>query len=551
MAAKIGSLIADLGMNTAEFKAGIKRAQSLTKTFQKNASSAFNRINNSVAGLGGQIAALAGAGSLTLLAKNALDTADQMEKLNRRLGVSTESLSQMKFAAEQSGIGFNVLTMGMQRSQRRIAEAAAGTGEARTALLELGISAEKLAAAKPDQQLMHIADAMQGVSDSGDRTRLAMKLFDSEGVAMLQMMEKGGAGIRDMMIEADSLGLTLSHKTAVGAADANDAINRAKSTMNATALEATTNLAPAIETIANGLADAIPSASNFAVKAFFNVRAEGLRMLSFLAAKLADWERLSSKSPATLNAALLEMQTKMRAAGASVSEVTRAMMELREQFKSEGPANEFDILAQNLMGSAYAADAASAKLSVVSSTVTDIPIQPIEDVSSGLGRLSFAAAQSQLKLKDLGDSIKIDIGDNSRNVFQQMQDSFAGAITAMLNQYINSGLTSLFSGKLGADGKRSGGLIGSLLGSFGGGKAAGGPVSVNTPYMVGEKGPEMFVPRQNGTIIPNGGGGSVNVTQYNDFSGRGPMDIAQMQGVLAANNAQLKAEIFDRMRRGR
>ena len=133
-----------------------------------------------------------------------------------------------------------------------------------------------------------------------------------------------------------------------------------------------------------------------------------------------------------------------------------------------------------------------------------------------------------------------------------MRDSFASAINAMVNQYINSGLTNLFSGPLGADGKRSGGLVSKLLNVFGGGKAAGGPVSVNTPYMVGEKGPEMFVPRQNGTIIPNGGGGgSVSITQYNDFSGRGPMDIAQMQGVLAANNAQLKAEIFDRMRRGR
>jgi hypothetical protein len=34
-------------------------------------------------------------------------------------------------------------------------------------------------------------------------------------------------------------------------------------------------------------------------------------------------------------------------------------------------------------------------------------------------------------------------------------------------------------------------------------KAKGGPVTANTPYMVGEVGPELFVPRTNGTIIPN------------------------------------------------
>lgn len=37
----------------------------------------------------------------------------------------------------------------------------------------------------------------------------------------------------------------------------------------------------------------------------------------------------------------------------------------------------------------------------------------------------------------------------------------------------------------------------------GGGRALGGPVSAGTPYMVGEMGPEMFVPGQHGSIVPN------------------------------------------------
>jgi hypothetical protein len=35
------------------------------------------------------------------------------------------------------------------------------------------------------------------------------------------------------------------------------------------------------------------------------------------------------------------------------------------------------------------------------------------------------------------------------------------------------------------------------------GKAVGGPVAGGTPYVVGEKGPELFVPGASGTIIPN------------------------------------------------
>jgi hypothetical protein len=52
---------------------------------------------------------------------------------------------------------------------------------------------------------------------------------------------------------------------------------------------------------------------------------------------------------------------------------------------------------------------------------------------------------------------------------------------------------------------------GALETAFGGGRANGGPVSRGTSYLVGERGPEIFTPRSNGSIIPNGamGGGTV------------------------------------------
>ncbi len=56
-----------------------------------------------------------------------------------------------------------------------------------------------------------------------------------------------------------------------------------------------------------------------------------------------------------------------------------------------------------------------------------------------------------------------------------------------------------------------GGLIDRV---FGGGRANGGSVSAGTAYVVGERGAELFVPRQSGTIIPNeslGGGVTNNI----------------------------------------
>ena len=46
-------------------------------------------------------------------------------------------------------------------------------------------------------------------------------------------------------------------------------------------------------------------------------------------------------------------------------------------------------------------------------------------------------------------------------------------------------------------------LASSVFGAIGDARAAGGPVSADTPYLVGENGPELFVPFSNGSIAPN------------------------------------------------
>lgn len=90
------------------------------------------------------------------------------------------------------------------------------------------------------------------------------------------------------------------------------------------------------------------------------------------------------------------------------------------------------------------------------------------------------------------------------------------------------------------------------------GRASGGPVTSGTPYMVGERGPEIFVPRGSGTIIPNhalgssGGSGSavtgtsVNVT-YNIAAG---VTKSELMPILETERKRLKAEIPDMVRRG-
>ena len=85
---------------------------------------------------------------------------------------------------------------------------------------------------------------------------------------------------------------------------------------------------------------------------------------------------------------------------------------------------------------------------------------------------------------------------------------------------------------LGGGGGIFGTLIGGLVKSFGGARASGGPVSAGKAYLVGERGPELVVPRAAGQVIANsklrmaaGGGTTIAVS----VDARGAQDPAMVE----------------------
>ncbi len=101
--------------------------------------------------------------------------------------------------------------------------------------------------------------------------------------------------------------------------------------------------------------------------------------------------------------------------------------------------------------------------------------------------------------------------------------SFADAVKDMARSVINSLIKMLVQYYIT---KPLFDAITGFLGGVGGGGAApanravGGPVSAGTPYLVGENGPELFIPSNSGQIQPNGrmGGGGVTVNQSINIS---------------------------------
>ena len=91
--------------------------------------------------------------------------------------------------------------------------------------------------------------------------------------------------------------------------------------------------------------------------------------------------------------------------------------------------------------------------------------------------------------------------------FDGLQRVAAGVLDQIAAQALRLGLDSLFGGSGGGDGL--GNLVGGALGALFGlpGRATGGLVAPERPYLVGERGPELFVPASAGRVeasVPHG-----------------------------------------------
>lgn len=116
---------------------------------------------------------------------------------------------------------------------------------------------------------------------------------------------------------------------------------------------------------------------------------------------------------------------------------------------------------------------------------------------------------------------------------KSLQEIATNMLMRIANLLLDIGVNfALFGVPSGLGKKGSGGILGGLF------RADGGPVSAGRPYIVGERGPELFMPRSSGSIYPNdamGMGGAnivVNVDAGGSSVGGDPGQAGQLGKVI-------------------
>ncbi|MGK8939624.1 hypothetical protein ACRS81_02240 [Stutzerimonas stutzeri] len=248
---------------------------------------AFNQANRQFFALegaakkaGAAIAATLSVGVIAAWVKESIDAADAARKQAQAIGLTTEALTSLQWAASQSGVSTNDLSAAFGRLNRAAMDAATGSEKQAQLFAKLGVSVTDSEGAlrSGDAILMDLADRFKQLPDGVEKSALAMELFGRSGAKLIPMLNAGSDGLTQLREEAERLGLVINDKQAQEAEQFNDSISALGAQSKGAANIVSGELLPTLNTMVGLLGETASAGEATTIAA--NVLSGALKLLA-------------------------------------------------------------------------------------------------------------------------------------------------------------------------------------------------------------------------------------------------------------------------------
>jgi hypothetical protein len=279
------------------------------------------------------VGAVAGIGlAATNAVKQAISLANEMTTLSLRTGETTETLSQLKFVAEQNEVQFGALQVGLRFLNRNVGEAVTGNKRAQAAFKALGIDVRDANGEikKGSQVLEDLATEIAKIPDAATRTSRAQALLGRGAQQLLPILALGGEGIRKWREEADRFGATISTQFAMQADDYSDNLAKIKTIQQGLGVQLAQVVVPQLNKL---LLTILPIAQQ-AIPLF----GQALSGLAFLLDKTITLVQLASTAVFGLWSALRGDRNGIKVVGERIDELGTRLFQSKAAFEAEAAA---------------------------------------------------------------------------------------------------------------------------------------------------------------------------------------------------------------------
>jgi hypothetical protein len=223
---------------------------------------AAKNVNGLLAGIGVSLSAA----GLAAMAKSAIDAADQLNKLSQKIGISVESLSTLRYAAELSDVSLETLQAGIRGLSQNISEASTGIGDSAEMFKALGIAVKNADGSMKSTEdvLLQVANVFSKMEDGAVKSALAVKLFGRGGLEMIPFLNQGAAGINQLTAEAERLGLKLTTETGQAAGAFKDNLTALKAAGSSLGISLMNEVLPPLLALTTSMRDSASGAGSMA-----------------------------------------------------------------------------------------------------------------------------------------------------------------------------------------------------------------------------------------------------------------------------------------------
>jgi hypothetical protein len=216
-----------------------------TDSVDKRMASLAQGIRNAGAALGVSFAA----GVIVDRFMAVVASMDEVVKAAQRIGVATDKLQALRYAATASGSSAEALDRGLQHLSQNLQDVSQGTSDAAQALRAFGVTSGDTTASA----LAKIADAFAKLPDGAQKSALAVAIFGRNGNELIPTLNAGTKGLAAMSDEAKKLGLVLSDDALKAAEDFNNQLDLLGNTAAGAARSFVSGLLPALQSVAKEL----------------------------------------------------------------------------------------------------------------------------------------------------------------------------------------------------------------------------------------------------------------------------------------------------------
>jgi hypothetical protein len=510
----------------------------------------------------GAIAALAGA--FLVLYRNMTKSYAEFSRFSKSLGISVETLSQLEYAARQTGVGITTLKNAVEQMSSAINSAEDGIGIASDALRELDLNAKELNKLGIEDQFLVLADAFQKLDNETRAVILSQDIFGDGASEMVRLLNGGSEAIIKHAKEADALGITIKTKAAKEAEAFR--IELAKLEMMQRQLQQViiTELGPAIRELAEWLIEVAKAAGEAFDKfaPLFGLADTNLASLQLAYARQQAAMDTFVAGVAHGDRQIAQSMPRYQAMERQLNAIAGAIKFYNDESKKAAEKG----LAGKTVPKVGGADAGPEPgfINVPFPELTHIPTarqkkdnrpdsikaidEELELVKERYRKIqeeyqrhvSFMQSLSDQAARSIQSAFADFFFDPFEDGLKGMVKSFIDAIRRMIAEWLAFqtitmlGIPGFFNTAVGVPGR-----------------AAGGSVTAGNPYIVGERGPELFVPGASGTIIPNKSAmGGMNFVTNIDARGADPGLIARLPKIMEQRDRQLLLKVKDYVETG-